>query len=347
LANQKISAPFARSQAAVVAHLGAIQAQDYRNALWAVGLRAGATEAAIERAIAERQIVRTWPMRGTLHFVAAADARWMLELLTSRVRAHAAGRLTRVGLNAATLSRCRAICREVLGGGRQMTRPELFAAFAANGIAPDAQRGIHIVWQLAQEGLICFGAHAGKQPTFVLLEEWLPKTPPLDRAQALKELARRYFTSHGPATLRDFVWWSGLKVSDAKAAMASAALVHGDSAGVDYWMGKKSVAAPLEMPTAHLLPAFDQYLLGYRDRGAILEPKDKDKVVPGSNGVFKPTIILNGRVVGTWRRVRQGRHIAVTASLFARPTRAGKAAIAQAAETYGRFLGEAVALQFT
>ncbi len=330
-----------------MAHLGAIQAQDYRNALWAVGLRcAGATESAIERAIAQRKIVRTWPMRGTLHFVAAADVRWMLELLTPRILAGAAGRIQRLGLDAAIFARCRTICRRTLGGGRQATRPSLFAAFNAAGIATDGQRGIHILWRLAQEGLICFGAHAGKLPTFVLLDEWLPKTQPLERDAALGKLAQRYFTSHGPATLRDFVWWSGLKVSEARSAIAAAELRRETIESVDHWTGRKRTAQPNETLTAHLLPAFDQYLLGYRDRSAVLDPKHARRVVPGSNGVFMPTIVLRGRVIGTWRRVPKRQGIVVRASLFERQTKPAKEAIAAAAEAYGRFLELAVEVEF-
>src|SRR5207237_2162453 len=193
----------------------------YPGALWAVGLRTrDATEAAIEQAIAERTIVRTWPMRGTLHFVAPEDARWMLQLLTPRVVAANARRVyQQSNLDDATFARSKDLFVDALQGGKQLPRPSLYKVLEAAGISVAGQRGLFILQRLSSEGLICFAARQGKQPTFALLDEWVPislsKTPARD--QALAELALRYFTSHGPATVQDFAWWSGLPAADASA----------------------------------------------------------------------------------------------------------------------------------
>jgi len=342
LVNQQIARGVHRSPSEVVAWLGAMQAQDYSGALWAVGLRsAGATEADVERAIAERTIVRTWPMRGTLHFVAAADVRWMLGLLTPRIIAGSASRSRELELDDAIFSRSRKLFIRALQDGRSLTRDTMCALLEAAKISTAEQRGYHILWRLAQEGVLCFGAREGKQHTFALLEEWAPKARTWDREEALAELARRYFTSHGPATLQDFIWWSGLKLSDGRAglAMAEAHLSREAMNGVDYWMPH---APPLEgdnMPPVHLLPGFDQYMLGYTDRSAALDPLHSQKIVPGNNGVFMPTIVVRGRIAGTWKRTLKKKGIAFETSPFAPLNKTEMRAVAAAAKRYGDFMG--------
>jgi hypothetical protein len=343
--SQQIAVPTVASAAEVVARMGAVQAQDYRNALWAIGLRtAGATEASVERAIAKREIVRTWPMRGTLHFVAAADVHWMLELLTPRVLAAARKRAEQHGLDAATLSRCRELAVTLLSGEQQLARESLFAAFQKEGIATDAQRGYHILWRLAQERLICGGPREGKQPTFVLLDEWVPPSQRSKPADPLAELAARYFASHGPATLQDFVWWCGLKVSDARAAIASAELARETIDGVEYWLSGGQPPLQKTVTQTHLLPAFDEYLLGYRDRSRVLDAADAGKVVPGGNGVFLPTVVVNGQVIGTWKRSAKSDKVLVAISPFHARTPIPARALQSAAAAYGRFVGSGVEL---
>jgi len=214
----------------VVAWLGAVQAQDYLGALWAVGVRlapaAQATEALIEAALADRSIVRSWPMRGTLHFVAAEDLRWLLALLGPRLVARAARRHAELDLDAATFTRSRALLEKALEGGRCLTRAELYRVLSHGKVSPAGQRGIHILQRLALDGVLCFGARQGKQQTFALVDEWLaPGLASTDskarsRDESLFELARRYFTGHGPATLADFTWWTGLPAAEAKAYVA-------------------------------------------------------------------------------------------------------------------------------
>jgi hypothetical protein len=243
LANLCIAASAARDPAGVVTALGAMQAQDYASSLWAIGLRlAGATLTEVEKAVAARTIVRTWPMRGTLHFVPAPDVRWMLDLLTPRVLAGSVNRQAALELDAAVFARCRQVFQRALTGGRQLTREEMLTTLERGGIPVDPRRGYHILWRLGQEQFLCFGPRAGKQPTFVLLDEWVPASRRLSREESLAELARRYFTSHGPATLRDFVWWSGLKVSDARTAieLSSSSLASETIDGTSYWLPQNS-----------------------------------------------------------------------------------------------------------
>ena len=247
LAAQRLIGRAFRTPADVVRWFGAVQAQDYPGALWAVGLRTtGATEAAVERAVESRAIVRTWPLRGTLHFVAPEDVRWMVAHFAPRMIARAAQRFTQLELDRRTLSRSAAVVTKALQGGRQLSRPRLYQRLECAGIAVGEGRGLHILWKCAHDGLICFGAREGKQHTFALLDEWLPPTRALDRDEALAEIARRYFTSHGPATVSDFGWWSGLSASDARSAleMARPGLQSERIDDAVYWHAERRGSAP-------------------------------------------------------------------------------------------------------
>jgi hypothetical protein len=340
LANQHISRPAFGDAAAVVRWLGAVQAQDYLGALWALGLRCTrATEASVEAAVAQRAIVRTWPMRGTLHFVAAEDARWMLPLLTPRVIASAGSRHRQLELDKAVFARCARIAERAMEGGTCVRRDTLYAIWNEAGIATHGSRGLHILSYLAQTGLICFGPRAGKQHTFALLDEWLPAGEALTRAEALGALARRYFVSHGPATVHDFAWWSGLTVTDARAGLESVAAELGrvDENGRTLWHSRTPVTRS-GRAAAYLLPAWDEYTVAYRDRTDVLDPKYAARVNDGG-GVLKPVIVVGGEVVGSWQRTIAKRRAVIKPTLFKRLDRAGWDAVEKTAIKYGRFLG--------
>jgi hypothetical protein len=342
LINQQMAAPSHKKPCDVVAALGAIQAQDFLGALWAIGLRLPhATEAGVRQAIADRTIIRTWPMRGTLHFVAAADVRWMLELLAPRIVASSAGRYRQLELNTTVFLRGERVFIKALQGGMALTRDQMYEQLERSRISTAGQRGIHILSRLAQEGLICFGTHTGKQPTFVLLDEWAPKASKLQREEALAELAWRYFTSRGPAALQDFAGWSGLRVSDARAAleMVSSHLVQETIGGSVYWMSQDKRVAPDVSAQVNLLPSFDEFLLAYKDRSASLDPRDAPKILPGKGGMFLPTIVTNGRVEGTWKRTFKKHSVVITTNFFTSPKTRKTRALADAAERYSRFLG--------
>jgi hypothetical protein len=320
--------------------MGVVQAQDYLGALWAIGLRMqSATEAAIEQALADRSIVRTWPARGTLHFVAAADVRWMLELLTPRIVRRSAGRFRQLDLDDDTFARSRDLFIHALQGRKQLSRDAMYQVLESAHISTAGQRGIHILWRLAQEGLICFGTREGKQQTFALLAEWVSLAKTMARDEALAELARRYFTTHGPATLHDFVWWSGLTTSDASVGleMAKPHLVPEVIDGQTYWLPLSIPTAIDTSPTAYLLPAFDEYLVGYKDRNAILDPMYVKQTNAGG-GMLSPTIIIDGQVVGTWKRTLKKGLVVITPRWFTLLKKAQKHTFTLAALQYGAFL---------
>ena len=339
--NQGLVSETFRKPEEVVSWFGAVQAQDYLGALWALGLRTrAATEASVEAAESRRAIVRTWPMRGTLHFVAAADVRWMTGLLAPRVLARNAARFEReFDVDARLIQRAREVVTRELAGGNRLERNELYAKLDARRIRTSGSRGLHILLWLAMEGTICLAGRQEKQHTFALLDEWIPAVRPLERDAALGELARRYFTSHGPATQRDFMWWAGITVKDAQAAIdaAKGVLTSARVDGVDYG-GRYARGARRARrgPVVKLLPPFDEYTVAYQDRSLLM---------PGRRagyGVLGPVVMIDGRIVGEWRRKLPGGKsggVAVTTRLRRKLTPAERATLAGGIEDYARYLG--------
>lgn len=337
---QGISAPAAASPADAVRHLGAMQAQDYHAALWAVGLRTqGATRAQVEDAIQRGEIVRTWPMRGTLHLLAREDVRWMVALLAPRVQAANAARIARdLGLDATTLARGRHVVEHALAAGTPVARSALYACMDAAGFASAHQRGLHLLNWLAHEGAICQGPRHGKQPTFVLMDAWVPPGAPLARDEALHRLALRYLQGHGPATTADLAWWSGLTQKDALRALelAGSALEKETHDGITWWW-RADAPLPARSRAIHLLPAFDEYLIGYRDRTPVLDAAHTRRVI-GINGLVAATAIVQGRVAATWKRAGDSDVALDPLRALADAEHEG---IRRAARRWRRFLGEA------
>jgi hypothetical protein len=279
-------------------------------------------------------------MRGTLHFVAPEDVHWLLALLTPRIITRAARRHQQLELDEATFARSEALFSEALQEYQCLTRKEMMAVLEQGGISTKGQRGYHLLWRAGQRGLICFGPRQGKQETFVLLEAWLPAGKSLSREESLAELAQRYFAGHGPATIHDFMWWSGLPAAEARAGleMVKGQLVGEEFEGQTYWFSPSSSVPDATSPTTHLLPSFDEYLLGYKDRRAVLDPADAQKVVPGANGIFKPIIVSDDRVVGIWQRTIKKDRVVVTPQPFNTLSEAESQASVGAAERYAAFV---------
>lgn len=340
LHNQLIAHPRFTQPEQVVAWLGGMQGQDYPGAKWSIALRLpDTTDADVVRAINAGKIIRTWPMRGTLHFVAAQDVRWLLMLTSPKNIAGSASRRRNLELDDNTLARCREVFAKALQGGNQKSREEMYAALAQAKISTEGQRGYHILWSCALHGLICLAATGDKEQKFALLEEWVAPTREKTREEALAELASRYFTSHGPATLQDFIWWSGLSATEARLGLeaSKSKLVQETVGKLVYWMPANITLPKLE-PGAFALPGFDEYLLGYKDRSAVLDAAHAEKVCPGGNGMFFSTIVIDGRVVGTWKRVIKKAGIEITATAFTSLSQADKKRFAVAAKRYGEFL---------
>ncbi|GGG01740.1 hypothetical protein GCM10010912_53230 [Paenibacillus albidus] len=343
LNNQYIEGTLPGKPHEVVEAMGALQAQDYMQAVWAIGSRmSSAGLADIEAAITARTLVLTWVQRGTIHFVPAGDVKWMLQLVAPRLLAQAKPRLAQLELDDKTLEHCRKIIYNALKERGLVERGVLFQLLEEAGIATAHQRGYHILWHSASQGLICFGPKQGKQQTFVLLDEWVPHTRELSFEESCAELARRYFISHGPATVQDFAWWTGMTVADARRGLDSIKSELGCETidGTEYWMSLSPIkqTAAFETSGVHLLAGFDEFILGYKDRSAVLEPEAARLIVPGNNGVFLPTIVTDGQVTGTWKRTLKPKGIEIIINPFT-PLGEKEVQVRQAADRYAAFIG--------
>jgi len=341
LRNQRLTGPAFGTAAEVVDWLVAVQAQDYAGAKWALSLRMqAATDSSLDKAFADRSILRTHVMRPTWHFVTPADIRWMLALTAPRVYAVSAYMIRRVGLDAATIKRSLDVIAGALQGGVQLTRDELRDRLQGSGIAVDNGTRLAYIMMCAElEGLICSGARRGRQFTYALLEERAPGARTLPRDQALAELAQRYFLSRGPATVYDFAKWSGLAVSDARQGLENVKTLLQEAVvdGQTYWLPDLEQEKSGHHPTAHLLSICDEYISSYKDRSAIGEAEFGPALIAMGNALSY-IIVLDGQIAGTWRRTLKNTRAIVETKLFSRLTASEKQAVAAAFKRYGEFL---------
>jgi hypothetical protein len=346
LANQRLSRSDDATPADVVGWLGAVQAQDYPAARWALGLRAnGVTDADVERAFNEGTILRTHVLRPTWHFVTPRDIRWLLGLTGPRVLALNAYWCRKNGLDRKTLTRARGVLERTLRDGAYRTRSELAAVLDRAGIAAQGQRLAYVMMDAELEQVVCSGPRRGKQFTYALLDERGPKARVLQTDEALGEITRRFFTSHGPATVKDFAWWSGLTVTDVRRGIeiAGRSVVRESMADLTYWHGGRDGTLPRAAPSAHLLPNYDEYLIAYKDRGEVVAAADAVRWGSGVNA-FAHWLVIDGRFAGIWRRVERPTGIGVTVVPFRQLTVANERALASAVRRYSRVLNAPVKL---
>lgn len=343
LQNQQMEYPRFDHVVDVLSHLGAIQGQDFIGAKWSLGLRLpDSTDADVEQAITDKQMVRTWLWRGTLFLTTAADVRWMLELVAPRIIAQSQRRYKELELDAQTLTHCNDILVEALADGQQHSRRQLYAILEEQGISTKGQRGVHIVRHTSLEGLIIQGTVDKNDPVFMSLDDVTPATQTIPKDVALAELARRYFNSRGLATLHDFAWWTGLLMADVRTGVEAIrseleeVTIDGNSY---YRVGDATTQPAPPSPTVYVPPGFDEYLLGYKDRDVILEPDHAMKVCPGKNGMFFPTMVIDGHIRGVWKRTIKKKQMQIQAMPFAKLTHDEEQAFEKAIQKFGAFWG--------
>ena len=346
LLNQCIDRARHRKPAEVVAWLGAVQAQEYEPAKWALGLRlTDGADLDVERAFEQGLILRTHVMRPTWHFVTPADIRWMLELTAPFVHRRMAIYDGQLGLDAAAKRRGTAVIERALGEGQYLTRVELGERLKRAGLAFTSTRLAHLALYAELEGVICSGPRRGKKFTYALIAERAPKARRLSRDESLAELSLRYFRSHGPATVRDFVWWSGLATADARRGLEIIRARKHEVDGQVYWTAGPAAKAPASVHVAHLLPIYDEYVVSYRDRVAV--PHGPSMVPSGTGGgyvTFQHALVIGGQIAGTWRISRSARGVEIAATALRRVSPGERRALADAADRYARFLGIPVEL---
>ena len=332
----------------VVEWLGAVQSQEYAGAKWALAQRMqnAPTDAAIEKAFNEGKILRTHVMRPTWHFVTPTDIRWMLDLTAPRVKIAMAHMDRQLALDKSILKKSNTTLRKALQGDRQLTRAELAPILQKAGISVDGYRMGQLMGHAELDQVICSGGRKGKQFTYALLEERAPHAKSLTREEALLELTRRYFKSHGPATLQDFVWWSGLTTTDARQGMESvkAEFEQETIADQTYWFVTPTTATS-SSPSAYLLPSYDEYTVGYRDRSAIFDGSHVDKLSAFRESILTQVIVIDGQVSGTWKRTLKKNEVVVEVAPFTVLNKSQNQALIAAVQRYGEFLQLPVVLK--
>jgi hypothetical protein len=346
LHNQYVTRPGGRRPADIVSWLGAVQAQEYPFARWGLALRMpeGTTDAQIELAFNAGRILRTHVMRPTWHFVTPADIRWMLELTAPHVHRAMSYYERQLELDTRTLTRGAAVIERALRDRRYLTRVELGLRLGRAGLAMKGQRLAHMVMHAELEGVVCSGPRRENKFTYALVAERAPKALRLSRDEALAELTRRYFTSHGPATIRDFVWWSGLRFADAKRGLEINKAPTEVIDGLTYWSLGRRARGSMRRGGVHLLPVYDEYFNAYRDREAV--PHGPSIVSAGSRApvMFMNPVVIDGQGAGTWRPVKSPDRVVIDVIPLRRLTGAERRALAESAVRYGRFLGVPVSV---
>lgn len=333
---------------AVVSWLGAVQAQEFAVAKWSIArrCRGQVTSADLDRALAEGRILRTHILRSTWHFVLPADLRWLLMLIGPRIRARMASYYSRNGLTNAVFAKSQAVLRDALAGGRQLLRKEIAAAFTRARVATDGLALRFLLLQAELDLVICSGALRGKNQTFALVDDLVPPAPPIPENEALAELARRYFASHGPATLKDFIWWSSLTAARARRALEllkETGLRRLEAGGRTFWVGEAPARRAAGGTPVHLLQAFDEYIIGYTESRnvAVAGAPSAPSGAPRHSNV----LTRGGQVIGFWRTIPDPEQVLVEVELSQPLDAATRSALDDELERYGRFLQRPVRLR--
>ncbi|MEI1278931.1 winged helix DNA-binding domain-containing protein [Leptospira venezuelensis] len=333
----------------VVEDLGAIQGQDYAASKWAIGLRTpGLKEEDIESAFLEKKIIRSWPLRGTLHVVSAKDIYWLLDLLGPPTISKNAAHYKKIELDPKVLKKCYSILSKNLSNQTFLTRKEISSILERSGIITNTTRLSHILQRAGLEGLICFGPRREKDFTYALLEEWIPKIKRIQKPkeEALYEITKKYFDTRAPATLPDFVWWSGLSVKDAKAGIESlgSTLTSFQKEDQTYYIPKKMDLIDKGSDTLFLLPAFDEFLLAYTDRKDCMDPPPKRLLTPADD-LFRPILVMNGWVSGIWQREFKKEDVILKLNPYKSLNANFKKKLKEATEVYAKYLGKNLVLE--
>lgn len=319
MASQQLANPLFDDPHKLVTWMGALQAQDYKMVKWALGIRLkSANLPTIENALRKGEILRTHIMRPTWHLVAAEDIRWMLKLSAQRIKqandSFAKGQ--QIDITEALYTRSNRLLEKILEGNNHLTKQEIGQEFSKAGIASDTPYMNRFMVRAEIEGIICSGIDKGNKPTYALLDERVSPLPALHKDEALACLATRYFRSHSPASLQDFAWWSGLPVTEAKQAIRfiETELIADRFASQNLYIHSSCQDCP-STDIFHFLPAYDEYLISYKDRTASLLPEHSDKAYT-NYGLFFPIILHNGRIIGNWNRKASGKGFTIKTSFF-------------------------------
>ena len=330
-----------------------MQAQDYLMSKWAIGTRLlNSTESTIEDAIDKGEVIRTHLMRPTWHYVSADDIYWVLELTAPRIKSSMKSRNRNLELTEEVIAHGNRLIEHALSKESNLTREELSREFDKAKIRTNENRLSHFLLLAELEGIICSGITVkthGRASllTYALLSKRVPNKKIQTREESLVELAKKYFTSHGPATVQDFAWWSGLSLTDARKGLESIKtdLISETIGSEKYWLTNSFSEKKNKNFSVHLLPAYDEFLISYRDRSASLSLTHNKKIV-SVNGIFRPVVVVNGLIAGLWRRTTKKNKVIIEMDLFQPPEGNIKKLIEEKASSYGNFLDKDIETKF-
>ena len=342
LQNQQLSNSLFRHPKELVSWMGAMQAQDYTMVKWAVGMRLQSPGIqAVEKALHQGEILRTHVMRPTWHLVAAEDIRWMLKLSAQRIKSANDSYAKGHGLEITEqqYERSHAVLENILSGKRSLAKQEIAEHFEHSGLPADNYHMTRFMSRAEAEGIVCSGECRGRQHTYALLDERVPLTPELTKEEALARLATAYFRSHAPATLQDFSWWSGLPLTEARQAISliEPELVAEQWNSCTWYIHDSCRTHGKATDSLHLLPSYDEYLIGYKDRTDVLPKEDYSKAFT-NNGLFFPVLLYKGHVVGNWNKASKKKEIVPEHSFFRKDFCLEEKLLKQAKDKYVQFL---------
>jgi hypothetical protein len=347
LVSQHIAGTELKTPAALVSHMGAMQAQDFNMVMWAIGARLpGITEEQVKKSFNSGEMIRTHLMRPTWHMIVPEDVSWLLELTAPRIRSAAKSRLRGLELDDKLIAKSNNLIEKALEGNKHLTREELMDFLENAGIKASNQRSSHLMFCAELDGIVCSGEIRNKAQTYALLRERVPGIKKIDHDEALALLAKKYFTSHCPASIQDFAWWSGLTLGDCRRAieLIKPGFISEKAGEITYWLPDSAANVPRKEETVHLLPAFDEFIIAYRDRSASLVIEHHKKAV-SDNGIFSPIVVINGLVRGVWKRMIKKDTVLIELTLFHPVNKKEMKGIEKAGEKYGEFLGKEVVLK--
>lgn len=337
---QQIAHSYFKEVTELVSHMGVLQAQDFQMVKWAIGLRVpGTTAEDIDNLIQKGKLLRTHLLRPTWHMVADKDIYWLLELTAPRIIAAQKWRHKELGLTDTILKKSLKVMEKAFKETKQLTREELIEELEKAKIATNENRASHLLFMAELDGLLCSGSGKGQRTSYRLLSETVKKPTSISKEEAMAKLTTLYFTSRGPATLEDFMNWSGFAITEVKKAMEElpSHLISETIGENTYWWSDKAKIHLKEKGQLHLLPSFDEYIIGYKDRSAVLQ-EVHHKTAVSNNGIFWPTIVLDGQVIGIWKRTIKKETLEIKPSFFDKATKSSVKLLEAEAKHYGEFL---------
>jgi hypothetical protein len=340
LANQHLLSPSFTKPEDLVGWMGAVQSQDYAGAKWALASRLKSPlETEIDKAIDEGKILRTHVLRPTWHFVLPADIRWMIALTEPRISAYSAKYFRDLGLDKPILKRSNKIIAKALEQGEHLTKKEIADLLKKARINTNDLRLTFMIFRAELDQLVCNGARRGKQFTYALLDQRAPGTKLLKKDEALAEIGKRYFTSRGPATIKDLTWWSGLSSADARKAVEiiTPQLKAENVNGETYYYDPALTVQKSSKSRIHLLPSWDEFTVAYKDRSLAIDPAFEKE---SGHGIFNPNIVANGQIIGTWKRTLKNNSVDIQTRYFSNPTKTILEKTSATAKAYAKFIGK-------